>query len=131
MNWQKYSLDEWLEQFGAWCDTAKHDEPDSLKVNIIDKLMVLSGAKTTPNYRAVECKIDDVEALAFNDVLLEVLKFADDKIQKDVRLLIEHKVNGRSLRQMADYYGSQKDKINLKIYGARCYIHGRFPYLTV
>lgn len=125
MNWHKYSLDEWLEQFGAWCDTAKHDEPDCLKTNIIDKLMVLSGAKTTPNYRAVECKIDDVEALAFNDVLLDVLKFADDKIQKDVRLLIEHKVNGRSLRQMADYYGCSTIDLRMKFYGAKAYIKGR------
>lgn len=125
MNWHKYSLDEWLEQFGAWCDTAKHDEPDCLKTNIIDKLMVLSGAKTTPNYRAVECKIDDVEALAFNDVLLDVLKFADDKIQKDVRLLIEHKVNGRSLRQMADYYGCSTIDLRMKIYGAKSYMKGR------
>lgn len=125
MNWHKFTLDEWLEQFGAWCDTAKCDEPDSLRVNMIDRLMVLSGAKTTPNYRKIECLITDIEGLEFNDLLLDVLKFADSEMKKDIQLLIENKVNGRTLRQIADYYGCSTIELRMKMYGAKAYIKGR------
>ena len=38
MDWSKYTIDGWLEQFGAWCETVRMkggDLPDGLHINQI------------------------------------------------------------------------------------------------
>ena len=46
MDWSKYTIDGWLEQFGAWCETVRMkggDLPDGLHINQIYWLMREAG----------------------------------------------------------------------------------------
>ncbi|VCX05499.1 hypothetical protein BANRA_00008 [Acinetobacter baumannii] len=48
MDWNKYTIDGWLEQFGAWCETVRMkggDLPDGLHINQIYWLMREAGRK--------------------------------------------------------------------------------------
>lgn len=127
MNWQKYSLDEWLEQFGAWCDTASHDEPDDLGENMLYRLMINSGYIKRLYRCKKQCEISDSEAMAVQNLLNDVLKRANDEMRADVGLLIAHKVSGISLRKIAERKDTTIIDLRIKIHGAKSYIRGRFP----
>lgn len=127
MNWQKYTIDEWLEQFGAWCDTAKRDEPDGLGENVLYCLMLSTGCVRRPYHCKKDCQISDREAMAVQNLLNDVIRRADDAMRADVGLLIAHKVNGFSLRKIAEKQASPLIEIRTRIHGAKCYIKGRFP----
>lgn len=131
MNWNKYTLDGWLEQFGAWCDTAKHDEPTTLSENTLYRLMVSTGFVRRLYHCKIECEISDNEAMAVQNLLNDVIKRSDDEMRTDIGLLIAHKVSGVSLRKIADKQALNVSEVYRKIHGAKCYLKGRFPlYFT-
>lgn len=99
MNWQKYTIDEWLEQFGAWCNTCMSQGgnlPDGLHVNQIYWLMQSVEPKQVKRYAS--CEITDDEALAVNCLLCHGMAV----LPMQITLVIQHKVHGRSLRDLAD-----------------------------
>lgn len=99
MNWNKYTLDEWLEQFGAWCDTCVMQGgnlPDGLHVNQVYWLMQSVEPRVSRHYP--RCEITNDEAMAVNRLLSEGMQI----LPNQVTLVIEHKVHGRSLRELAD-----------------------------
>ncbi|MNC10404.1 hypothetical protein D3C75_580450 [compost metagenome] len=65
MDWSKYTIDGWLEQFGAWCETARlkgGELPDGLHVNQIYWL-IREADKTPRNSKCyIRCEISDFEA---------------------------------------------------------------------
>ena len=64
MNWAKYNIDGWLEQFGAWCETVRMkggDLPDGLHVNQIYWL-IREADKTPRNSKCyIRCEISDLD----------------------------------------------------------------------
>lgn len=126
MNWQKYTLDGWLEQFGAWCDTVMRDEPDDLSENALYRLMVSSGYLHRPYHCKIICEITSQEALAVQSLLTHTIKQANAQMRNDISLLIAHKVSGFSLRKIADNLGLSTIDVRMRIQGARGYIKGRF-----
>lgn len=135
MNWAKYTLDEWLVQFGAWCNSCRMKSghsPDSLRENMINKLMIETGYKYLPRHKnTVECKISDDEALAVQKLILDVFKKVDGEMKQAVQYLYAHKVDGHSLRRVADYFDVPKDAVSIKIYGAKYYILGRYHFIRI
>lgn len=135
MNWSKYSLDEWLEQFGAWCESCRMQTgnyPNNLSQNLIDKLMVETGYKKLPSHKnTVELKISDDEALQVQDLILSVLSSSKDEMKQAVQYLYLHKVDGFSLRKIADSCDEQKDNLAKKIYGAKCFMVGKYGFLKI
>lgn len=103
MMWQKYTLDEWLEQFGAWCNTCMDKGgrlPDGLHINQIYWLMQsVEPRRTKKSYPA--CEISDDEALAVNRLLCQVSEILPDEMM----LVVMHKVHKDSLREVADITG--------------------------
>lgn len=121
MNWYKYTLDEWLTQFGAWCDTC-HDRggrlPDGLHVNNLYYLM--RRIEPRPSRYRPQCHITDAEAYAVNDLLAKAMRI----IPKHISLLIAHKVHGRSLREIAMCHQSTTTSVHDKINCASYYLAG-------
>lgn len=98
MNWHKYTIDEWLEQFGAWCNTCTMkggNLPDGLHVNQLYWLMQSVNPKKGRYYP--RCEITDDEAHEINRLLLDGKQILPEQVE----LVIEHKVHGRSLRDLA------------------------------
>lgn len=135
MNWTKYTLDEWLEQFGAWCETCRMttgNYPNNLRENLINGLMIETGFKQLPSHKnTLTCRISDDEALEVQDLILSVFNRADDEMKQAIQYLYAHKVDGYSLRRIADYFDVTKDTISIKIYGAKCYILGRYHFIRI
>ncbi len=117
MNWHKYTIDEWLEQFGAWCNTcmAKGGNlPDGLHVNQIYWLIQSVEPRRTKSYP--RCEISDDEALAVNRLLCHGMA----ALPAQITLVIQHKVQGRSLRELAINYQKSHNFIRQEIYAGIC-----------
>ena len=117
MNWHKYTIDEWLEQFGAWCNTCMDkggNLPDGLHINQIYWLMQKANPK--PRRYTQVCDITDDEAMAVNRLLIEAMKV----IPREIELVILHKVQGRSLRELAINYQKSHNFIRQEIYAGIC-----------
>lgn len=117
MNWHKYTIDEWLKQFGAWCNTCVGkggNLPDGLHINQIYWLMQSVKPKSRKYYP--RCEITDDEAMAVNRLLIKAMK----AIPREIELVILHKVQGRSLRELAINYQKSHNFIRQEIYAGIC-----------
>lgn len=94
MNWHKFTLDEWLEQFGAWCDRQGRVTPNRLETNQIYHLM--QSVNPTPKTDRY-CYITDDEALAINRVLCEAYRI----LPLEVDLLVLNRCHHLSIRNIA------------------------------
>lgn len=129
MNWTKYNIDGWLEQFGAWCETVRMkggDLPDGLHVNQIYWL-IREADKTPRNSKCyIKCEISDFEA----DQVQELLKgvFNSDAVdyaaKYAVMCLVKHKVENRSLSAVATMTNQSKGQINIMVGNARYFLYG-------
>lgn len=117
MNWHKFTLDEWLEQFGAWCDRQGRVTPNRLETNQIYHLM--QSVHPTPKTVRYCCITDD-EALAVNRVLCETAKI----LPFEIELLVKHKTQVVSIRNLASEYNLPKSAIHEKITNIRYYLAG-------
>lgn len=133
MNWSKYSLDEWLEQFGAWCESCRMrtgNNPATLSQNLIDKLMIETGyKKLTKPKNKVELKISDDEAMQVNDLLLSVIRKTPSWCKLKVFCLIAHYVDGFSLRSIAEIVDISHTQVQSKISDGLHYICGDYKFL--
>lgn len=129
MDWTKYNIDGWLEQFGAWCETVRMkggDLPDGLHVNQIYWL-IREADKTPRNSKCyIKCEISDFEA----DQVQELLKgvFNSDAVdyaaKYAVMCLVKHKVENRSLSAVATMTNQSKGQINIMVGNARYFLYG-------
>lgn len=127
MNWHKYTIDEWLEQFGAWCNTCMTkggNLPDGLHVNQIYWLMQSVEPRAKRYYP--RCEISDDEAREINKLLRDGMQIVPDQ----VKLVIEHKVEGRSLRDLADEVGKSFVYVRTEVACGSYYLAG-LRHLTV
>lgn len=124
MNWNKYTLDEWLEQFGAWCEdcTMKGgDLPKGLHINQLYWLMQSVEPKRRQSNRI--CYISDDEAMVVNNLLKKAVRTAPDG-GLAIRSLIECKVEGKSLRYVANSMKMSKTKTASLLNCGRYYLLG-------
>lgn len=121
MNWHKYTIDEWLEQFGAWCNTCRMEGgnlPDGLHVNQLYWLMQLVEPRAKRYYP--RCEISDDEAREINKLLRDGMQI----VPEQVTLVIEHKVEGRSLRDLADDVNKSYVYVRTAVECGRYYLAG-------
>ena len=105
MDWSKYTIDGWLEQFGAWCETVRMkggSDPNDLGINQIYWLICESIGEVKRKDQAI-CMIDDYEAEQVRKLIHDVK--TSERICKSakvaVSLFIEKNVRGLSLTYRA------------------------------
>lgn len=136
MNWAKYNIDGWLEQFGAWCETARMkggDLPDGLHVNQIYWL-IREADKTPRNSKSyIKCEISDFEAHKVQDLLKGIFQSdaVDYAAKYAVMCLVKHKVENRSLSTVAAITNQSKGQVNIVVGCARFYLAGKYNFLKM
>ncbi|HCI7192436.1 hypothetical protein Q5M49_13230 [Acinetobacter nosocomialis] len=136
MDWTKYTIDGWLEQFGAWCETVRMkggDLPDGLHINQIYWLMREAGKEIQKGKNYIRCEINDHEADQIQSILKSVFKSEKcDYITKfAVMCLVKHKVENRSLSAVAAITNQSKGQVNIMVSCARFYLLGKYNFLTM
>ncbi|MBN6518315.1 hypothetical protein JZM36_15745 [Acinetobacter pittii] len=136
MDWSKYTIDGWLEQFGAWCETVRMkggDLPDGLHINQIYWLMREAGKEVQKSKSYIRCEISDDEADSIQSLLKGVFKSdkTDNMTKFAVMCLVKHKVENRSLSAVAAITNQSKGQVNIMVSCARFYLLGKYNFLTM
>ncbi len=127
MDWTKYTIDGWLEQFGAWCETVRMkggDLPDGLHINQIYWLMREAGKEMPKSKSYIRCQIEDYEADQVQSLLRSILNKGDYTVKFALMCLIKHKVENRSLSAVADITNQSKQMTHMMINCARFHLNG-------
>ena len=136
MDWTKYTIDGWLEKFGAWCETVRMkggDLPDGLHVNQIFWLMREAGKEMPKGKSYIRCEITDYEADQVQSLLRSIFKSnsIDYQAKYAVMCLVKHKVENRSLSAVADITNQSKAQVNIVVNCARYFIHSQNNRLKI
>lgn len=136
MDWTKYNIDGWLEQFGAHCETVRMkggDLPDGLHVSQI--YWLIQEADKTPRASKIyiRCEIGDFEADQVQALLRSILKSesVDYQAKYAVMCLIKHKVENRSLSAVAGITNQSKGQVNIMVGCARFFLAGKYNFLRM
>ncbi|WP_339085065.1 hypothetical protein WKW51_05800 [Acinetobacter baumannii] len=136
MDWNKYTIDGWLEQFGAWCETVRMkggDLPDGLHINQIYWLMREAGKEVPKGKAYIRCEINDFEADQVQVLLRSILRSekVDYQAKYAVMCLIKHKVENRSLSAVAGITNQSKAQVNIMVGCARFFLHAHDKRLRI
>ncbi|MCH7357547.1 hypothetical protein MMP61_18590 [Acinetobacter sp. NIPH 1958] len=129
MDWTKYTIDGWLEQFGAWCETVRMkggDLPDGLHINQIYWLMREAGKEMPKGKSYIRCEIDDFEADQVQALLRSLLNSDNTDFTTKFALmcLIKNKVENKGLGKVAQETNQSKAQAAIMVSCARFYIAG-------
>lgn len=136
MDWNKYTIDGWLEQFGAWCETVRMkggDLPDGLHINQIYWLMREAGKEVPKGKAYIRCEINDFEADQVQALLRSIFKSesVDYQAKYAVMCLVKHKVENRSLSAVAGITNQSKAQVNIMVGCARFFLHAHDKRLRI
>lgn len=136
MNWSKFTLEEWLKQYGAYIQTCRMksgNEPDSLGVNQIYWLICENNKGVAVRKDQIICKINDFEAEQVRKLIVEVRssKLICDSAKAAVQLFIEKNVRGMSLSQMEKEFCLSRSSINNMTYAGKFYLGGHDKRLKI
>lgn len=133
MDWKKYSLDEWLEQYGAWIESCRMTAgslPDNLGVNQIWQFMRTAGVVKIPSAKiTATCQITDDEARAIQRLIVDTMQGAESYFQLGLICLYKHKVENKGMRMVAEETNQSKSQVSIMVNIGRSYICGRHSYL--
>lgn len=134
MDWSKYTIDGWLEQYGAYCGTVQMkggDLPDGLHINQIYWLIRAVDKDLPKGKNYIRCEITDFEAEQVEALLRSVLKKSDYTVKFALVCLIKHKVEGKSLNRVALETSQHKPQAFMMIGHARYFLNGYDKRLKV
>lgn len=136
MDWSKYSVEEWLKQYGAYVQTCRMksgNEPDGLRVNQIYWLICENNKGVAPRKDQVICNISDYEADQVRKMIVDFNKSNTvcESGKRAVQLFIEKNLRGMSLSQMEREFKLSRSSINNMIYCGKFYLCGHDKRLKV
>lgn len=140
--WKKYSIEDWLRQFGAWMNG------DSETVRLIIKSMPTkkitqkqreelialylkdNSVKERAHRRGTVCEITDNEARAVQRMILDIQAMNNEILMDWLNVLWEHYVMNKSLREVALTLDSSLLQVRQDIKCGLAFIAGRYPNLV-
>lgn len=137
MNWAKYTIEDWLKQYGAYiqlCRMKSGNEPDSLHINQIYHLICENNQGYASRRKGVViCEISDFEAEHVRKLIIEVRNSMTicNSAKAAVQLFIEKCVRGMSLDQMEREFTLSRSSINNMIYAGKFYLAGHDKRLKI
>lgn len=129
MDWAKFTIEEWLKQYGAYIQTCRMKSgnmPDNLGINQIYWLICENNKGVATRKDQIICKINDFEAEQVRKLIVEVRnsKVICDSAKAAVQLFIEKNVRGMSLDQMVREFTLGRTSIKSMIYAGKFYLVG-------
>lgn len=136
MNWSKYTLDEWLSQYGAFISINRMrggHEPDDLGINQIYWLVQQNSAKPARNNKTIILKMTDFEYEQIQQLLRQIRNsmLISCSAKAAVELYIQKQVRGLTLDQMDGEFKLSRSSINNMIYAGKFYLAGHDKRLVI
>jgi len=129
MDWAKFTIEEWLKQYGAYIQISRMKsghQPDSLGVNQIYWLILENNKGVAPRKDQVICQISDFEAEQVRKLIVDFNKSSSvcESGKRAVQLFIEKNVRGMSLSQMEREFTLSRSSINNMVFAGSYYLVG-------
>lgn len=136
MDWSKFTVDEWLKQYGAYVQTCRMksgNEPDGLRVNQIYWLICENNKGVQARKDQVICNISDFEAEQVRKLIVDFNKTSSvcESGKRAVQLFIERNVRGLSDRRMEDEFKLGRNVLRNMIYAGKFYLAGHDKRLRI
>ena len=136
MNWDRFSIEDWLKQYGAYIQISRMKSghaPDSLGVNQIYWLILENNKGVAPRKDQVICQISDFEADNIRKLIVDFNKSSSvcASAKVAVQLFIEKNVRGMSLDQMVREFTLGRTSIKSMIYCGKFYLCGHDKRLKI
>ena len=136
MNWDRFSIEDWLKQYGAYIQISRMksgNQPDSLGVNQIYWLILENNKGVAPRKDQVICQIDDFEAEQVRKLIVDFNKSSSvcESGKRAVQLFIEKNVRGMSLSRMEREFALSRSSINNMVYAGKFYLSGHDKRLKI
>ncbi len=136
MDWSRFSIEEWLKQYGAYLGTCRMKSgnvPDDLGINQIYWLIRenVPGAKSHGKF--VYLQIGDFEAKQIEDLLLGIRKSKRicESAKVSIELFIQKFIRGLTLDQMDEEFTLSRSSINNMVYAGKYYLCGHDKRLKI
>ncbi|MCU4389918.1 hypothetical protein KTH73_04145 [Acinetobacter courvalinii] len=117
IDWKQRTLEQWLEQYGAWLLLDCHYEDLSAHSSLGSLLDMARGVKTDRRRRALpRCNINEQEAMAVEDMLTHLLETEGTKVKEWLKVVVKYYVDAFSEEDAAEHfkmsmYGIKRDKL--------------------
>lgn len=136
MDWDKYTLDEWLAQYGAYisiCRMRGGNEPDNLGVNQIYWLVREANGSQSKKGQTVYLQISDFEYEQIDKLIRELnsSKRIPGYAKPAIQIYLHKAISGMSLDQMNNEFCLSRSSINSMVYCGKWYILGHDKRLKV
>lgn len=136
MDWSKFTIDGWLEQFGAWCETVRMkggDYPDGLHINQIYWLMREADKTPRSSKSYIRCEISDQEEDQVQGLLKSIFK--SDSVEFTTKFalmcLVKNKVENKALSKVAEETNQSKAQAAIMVSCAKFYLSGHDKRLRI
>jgi len=130
MDWAKYTVDEWLKQYGAYisqCRMRGGDAPDRLEVNQIHWLVRENDPQGRGSYgKFVYLQIEEFEAEHIEKMLEEIRtsKRICQSAKVAVELYFQKTIRGLTLDQLDEEFTLSRSSINNMVFAGKYYAAG-------
>ncbi|WP_179992035.1 MULTISPECIES: hypothetical protein [unclassified Acinetobacter] len=129
MNWDRFSIEDWLKQYGAYIQTCRMKSgnmPDTLGINQIHWLILENNKGVAPRKDQIICQISDFEAEQVRKLIVDFNKSSSvcESGKRAVQLFIEKNVRGMSLGQMEREFTLSRSSINNMVFAGSYYLAG-------
>lgn len=136
MNWDRFSIEDWLKQYGAYIQISRMksgNQPDSLGVNQIYWLILENNKGVAPRKDQVICQINDFEAEQVRKLIVDFNKstVVCESGKRAVQLFVERNVRGLSDRKMEEEFKLGRNVLRNMIYAGKFYLAGHDKRLRI
>ncbi|WP_313582573.1 hypothetical protein [Acinetobacter variabilis] len=136
MDWAKFTIEEWLKQYGAYIQTCRMKSgnmPDNLGINQIYWLICENNKGVATRKDQIICKINDFEAEQVRKLIVDFNKssLVCESGKRAVQLFVERNVRGLSDRRMEDEFKLGRNVLRNMIYAGKFYLAGHDKRLRI
>ncbi|MCL6234045.1 hypothetical protein M5F03_02485 [Acinetobacter sp. ANC 5579] len=137
MDWSKFTVDEWLKQYGAYisqCRMRGGDAPDRLEINQIHWLVRENDPHGRGSYgKFVYLQISEFEAVQIEKMLEDIRtsKRICNSGKVAVELYFQKMIRGLTLDQLDDEFTLSRSSINNMIFAGKYYAAGHDKRLRI
>ena len=140
-NWSKFSIEDWLRQFGAWINGDTQTIVKMVKslpakrLNQEQKDILLASylggsvQRSRAMKKGIACEITDNEARAVQRIILDLQDHPSEILREWMAVIWSHYVMGDSLRDVAERHGTSLHQVRQDIKCGLSFIGGRYPSL--
>ena len=127
MDWSKYTVEEWLNQYGAWVRSVKTSvsaNPLAILIDQNDKTRIRVSKVSIP------VEIEDYEAVLVSKLLAKMHTDSREYLQERAWFLILSYENNWSYQSIANAHRCSKAKVRAEIDKGLAYLDGKIEVLS-